>query len=243
MRFTEIFNLQEQDDDTGAGGGGSEPIDRKRYVQQQLDERYKPRQVREFLARYGDKAEVALEHALKGSDEMIERLMKRQAELEYDLKAAQTQVKSEAERVKQVEQERDQARTDLEAHTTKERQATIAAKLKDKFGDDVLVRRHIAYLNMDGYTVELDGDRLMLRQGDKRHNFDTIVNDAFYERYSDAKPGSDTPLAGSGNPPKADPPSKNGATSAFDPKAMSDLYGAEQERLRKFTQIPGVRDA
>lgn len=225
--------LQEQAGDAEGGGTGGTD-ERKRYVESKVEERYNPREVREVLARFGDKAEVALEHVIKEGNDLVRRLMKRQAELEYDLKAAQNEVESERQARKQVESERDQVRATLEERIAQEQQALIDDKLKERFGDDVLVRRHKAYLTMDGYTLELDGDRLMLRQGEKRHNFDTIVNDAWYARYDDARPSGDTPLPSPGTPP-----SRTGA-STFDPKAISDQWGEAARRGRERAQIPGV---
>jgi len=225
--------LQEQaDDPQGGAGGGGEPVSRKQYVEAQLEKRYVSREAREVLARYHNDANVALENSLRESDEIIRRLMKRQAELEYDLQAAQSEVKSSAERIKQVEQERDQLSAILAERTAKEREAAISAKLKERFGDDTIVRRHQAYLHYDGYTIELEGDRLMLRKGDKRYNFDTIVNDAWYERYDDARPSSDTPL------PQGTTQDRGG--SRFDPKAASDAYRDAVQQRRQRIHIPGV---
>lgn len=225
--------LQEQAGDADGGAGGTE--DRKRYVSEQVEERFKPRQVRELLARYGDKAEVALEHFNDEHNDMVKRLMRRNAELEYDLKAAQKQVETEQAARKQVEAERDEISNMLAERTAKERQAAIDDALRKRFKDDTLVRRHKAYLKLDGYELELDGEKLMLVKGDRRHNFDTVVNEQWYERYADASPASDTPL-----PAGADQSRHTGGASTFDPKAAAAAYSEAAKQSRQRTHIPGV---
>lgn len=230
--------LQEQAGDADGGAGGIE--DRKRYVSEQLEERFKPRQVRELLARYGNKAEVALEHLNDEHNDMVKRLMKRNAELEYDLKAAQKQVEAEQAARKQVEAERDEISNMLAERIAKERQAAIDDALRKRFKDDTLVRRHKAYLKLDGYELELDGERLMLVKDGRRHNFDTVVNDDWYARYDDARPSGDTPLPSNGPATPLAGGTPNGGASTFDPEAAAKAWGARVREARERIQIPGV---
>lgn len=227
--------LQEEDDDAKGGGGSPTPTERKRYVEQQLDERYVPREVRELLAKHGDKPEIALEHVVKENNDVVQRLIKRRAELEFDLQAAQNELKARDDQIKAVEGERDTAIKQLEERTAEERGEALNAKLKTRFNDDeVLVRRHQAYLALDGYALELDGENIMLVKDGKRHKFDTIVNDAWYERYTDAKPASDTPL------PRDNPPAPPRAGNNGSSELGKEIAGAFQKRdeiSRKFANL------
>lgn len=193
---------------TGEGGGGGEAADRRTFVEKQLQERYKPREVRELLAKYGDNAEVALENLVSQNNDMVQRLMRRQAELEYDLLAAQQSTTSLQAQVEAVAKERDEAKASLDGIARARRQEEVDRQLKARFDDEAIARRHRAYLLVDGYTLDVDGEgdkaQLMLVKGDKRHRFETIVNDAFYERYADAKPQGDTPLPSSASSGKAE---------------------------------------
>lgn len=219
------WNLQEQDDGEPQAGGDV-PVSRKQFVEEQLSERYKPREVRELLARYGDKAEVALEAAIKEHNEMVNRLMRKAAELEYDKIAAQKASEATQVTIKALEAERDDFKGQLDAITAKERTAAINAALEAKFnGDKVLATRHRAYLRDADYSLDLDGEKLMVVKGDKRQHFDTVVNDAFYATYPDARPTGDTPLP-PGNPPKA-PGDKNiGLEAAELYASRGNPYGA-----------------
>lgn len=233
--------LQEQAGDDKGGAGGT--ADKRRFVEERLDERYKPREVREVLARYGDKAEVALEHVISETNDLVKRLMKRGAELEYDLQAAQKQVETEQAARKQVEEQRDQLSKTLEERTAEEREKAIDAALMERLGDETLVFRHKAYLKYEGFEIELDGDKLMLRQGDRRHRFDTIVNDAWYDRRKDARPASDTPLPNNGSPsPLPGRPPTGSASASIDPADIAKVYRENAERARDLSKIPGATD-
>lgn len=187
--------------DDGDGGAGA-PSDRKRVIDQRLEERYTPVEVREVLARYNNDPAVALENVIKKNNDLIKRLMASEEGLKFDLAAAQQQVEDVKAQVAAVTKERDEIKGELEKVQQGERQARIDQLLKARFNDDALVRQHKAYLKLAGYEIELDGDNLMLVAGDKRHRFETVVNDKFYEAYPEIKPASDNPLpqGGAGAP-------------------------------------------
>lgn len=209
----------------GAGGAGENPAQgRKAFVEEEVKKRYQPREVREYLARYGDNAEVALENVVKQANEMTERLMRRQAELEYDLRSAQQQIETAKQESAKVVEERDQALKQIEEHAAKERQAKVNDLLDKRFADPVMVTRHKAYLHLEGYELDADGDNLMLVKDGKRHRFDTVVNDDFFTKYPDAKPKGDDPLILGGAGGKDDEPLHSQAAKYY---AESDKRASE----------------
>lgn len=189
--------------------------DRKAFVDKQLADRYRPREVREIMAKYGDNMEVALEHAIQQNNEVVQRLMRKQAELEFDLLAAQQSTTASKAQVDALTAERDGLRTKLDGLDAAERAKAAERLLSERFKDAALVLRHKAYLLMDGYKIEVDGEgdraQLMLVKGDKRQRFDTVVNDEFYARYADARPTGDDPLSNPGAPAAQKPISDLGA--------------------------------
>lgn len=201
----ELFRA-EGDPGAGTGGSGTDPTDtkaeRKRFVTEKIDERYKPVEVRELLARYGDKADVALENVVAKNNDIVQRLMRQNAEMEFDLAQARKQVETHEASIKTLTGERDGLKQQIEAEQRAQRASVAEGLLKTAAaGDEVRARRLRAYLKLDGYDIDAEGEgdkaKLMLVGADgKRHNFDTVVNDSFYERYSDVKPSSDAPLGG-----------------------------------------------
>lgn len=218
----------EADGDDAQGSG--DPTSKKRFVEDKVQERYKPRDVREYLARYNNNAETALEHAIAQNNEIVERLMRQNAEKEYELAAAQSTLKAKDETIKTIEGERDTLRQTIEAIEGDKRRAKAEDLLKNRIGDETLVRRTRAYLKLDGYDIEVDGEgdkaKLMLVSGDRRHNFDTVVNDAFYAKYPDAKPQGDDPLPTGQLPTGGQPQSKQ----SFGEEAAKFYSEAEKKR-------------
>lgn len=208
--------LQEQESGEGAQGGADPVVPRKQYVEQQLEERYKPREVRELLARHGDKAEIALEHVVKEHNEMVQRLMKKSAELQYDLEAAQAQIKVKDADIHTARTERDALKAQIDEAQAAQRGEQVKSLLSDKFPDPVIARRHRAYLKDLGYELDVQGEgdkaRLVVVKGDQRHNFETVVNDKFYEMYDDARPAGDTPIPPGGG---SQPPTEGGSFDAL----------------------------
>lgn len=229
--FETRWPLQEQDSGDPQAGGGAPS--KESYVETKLEERYKPREVRELLARFGDKAEVALENVVKEHNEMVKRLMKNAASLEFDLAAAQKAIETSKSETTTLQTAHDQLKAQLDGISAKERSANVEAALAKRFNDDkTLVTRHRAYLKLEGFDLDIEGDKLMVVNGEKRHNFDTVVNDAFYSRYEDAKPAGDTPLPSGGNPPKADKAASNIG------EAAAALYAQERAAMQKTTTLP-----
>lgn len=209
----------------GDSGGGENPAQgRKAFVETEVEKRYKPREVRELLARYGDNAETALENVVKQNNDLVERLMRRQAELEYDLRSAQQHVETAKQEAAKIVEERDQAVAKLDAIEVEKRQARVDEVLKERFPDDAIARRHRAYLKMEGYDLDIDGDQLMLTREGKRHRFDTVVNDDFYSKYDDAKPKADDPLFKGGTGAKEPIPLPSQAAQFY---AESDKRASE----------------
>lgn len=206
------------------GGGGDASPDKKQRVDEEVQKRYRPREVRELLSRYNDDPIAALEHMVEQSNDLVKRLMTAEEGAKFDLGTAQAQIAEFKATVAAITKERDDARAVVQAAEAKQRQGAVAEAMKRQLdGDETLALRTRAYLKLEGYDIDLDGDQIMLTRGEKRHKFATIVNDDFYTTYPDAKPVSDNPLPGGGNPGK-----RTSQTFSFDADEAAKFYNEQQ---------------
>lgn len=191
-------------DDGGNDDGGQESGNeggRKRTVEQrvedELEKRYRPRSVREFLAQYNDDKDLALEKAIELANDRFQKHIKADVRLQAEKEDLQGQIKTLREERDSAQKERDEYKGSLEERDAKARETQIQKSLEKSFPDTHKALR--LALKNEGYELEMsDKDEIMVKKGDKRHQLKTVLTDDFYKEYDFAKPKDESPFGGTG---------------------------------------------
>lgn len=187
------------------GDGGDPPEDKnppkkpnvEDRVRDELEKRYRPRSVREWLAQYSDNAELALEKAVDMLNDRIQKQIRSETTLGAEKEDLLEQINSLKGEMKTAQQERDDFKGKLTEREAKERSERISNALKKSFPETHEALR--LALKDQGYELEIgDKDEIMVGKDDKRHQLKTVLTDDFYKRYPFAKAQDESPFKGDG---------------------------------------------
>lgn len=183
-------------------GEGTDPVppEGKRVpleqqVREELEKRYQPKQVREWLATHRDDKDLALEKALEIMNDRFQKQIKTEVESRVKIEELEVQLKTRSEELTAAQKSLADLKAAEEQRTAAEREAAVSAALAEQHPG---TSKALALaLKNEGYALELDGKEVMVAKDGKRHRLATILNDDFYKEYPFAKPTDDSPLGGS----------------------------------------------
>lgn len=169
-------------------------------VREELERRYQPKSVREWIAGSDGNAELALERAVDMLNTRIQRQIKAETEAAVAAESAAATIKEWEQKFKDLKARSDAMEADLQRRDAEARAGVIKQTLESQFPD----KHHEIQvaLSYDGWELDVEGDAVMAVQGDKRHRLATVLNDEFYKRHPFARPGDEAPLGG--GKPKGD---------------------------------------
>lgn len=182
---------------TDPQGGNEDAPKLERRVEDAISKQYRPKDVREWLAKHNGNTELALERAIEVMNEATKRTIRRDVEKDEEIANLKRRaINLEAERDAAMT-EKAEAQRQIEERQQQERQQALEGRLKDIAPDNHRLLRMA--LEADGFELEIDNDNVMAKAGDKRHKLSTVLNDDFYGRYPALKPKDEPPFRQAGS--------------------------------------------
>lgn len=185
-------------DGAGEGAGSENPPGKSPSVDQQireeLEKRYQPKQVREWLATHRDDKDLALEKALEIMNDRVQKQIRIEVESRVKVEELEAQLKAKGEELTAAQKSMADLKAADEKRTAAEREAAIGAALTEQFPSTS--KALTLALKNEGYALELDGKEVMVAKDGKRHKLATVLNDDFYKEYPFVKPTDEPPLGG-----------------------------------------------
>lgn len=184
-------------DENGNPVEGKVKTDMNDVVSKALEARYRPKDVREWLAKYNDNAELALEKVV----EMLNDRIQRQVTAEAKLEAYQSQSKQELDEKDKLYNELKKRVVEFEqaeaARLAAEKDSAVSKALNDRF--PATAKGLKLALKDAGYELDHDGKEVVLIKGKKQVKLEDALTGEFYEAYPFVKPASDPPFGGGGS--------------------------------------------
>lgn len=182
------------DKDTEPAPPESKRIPLEQQVREELEKRYQPKQVREWLATHRDDKDLALEKALEIMNDRFQKQVKIEVESRVKIEELEAQLKTKGEELAAAQKSLADLKAAEERRVAAEREAAVSQALTEQYPG---TSKALALaLKNEGYTLELDGKEVMVAKEGKRHKLATVLNDDFYEEYPFAKPTDEPPLGG-----------------------------------------------
>lgn len=164
-------------------------------VRKALETRYKPQGVREWLAKYSDNAELALEKVIEMLNDRVQRQVTAEAKLEAVNAQHQAQLKEVELARKELTDKVGEYEAKEAARTAAEKDAAVTKGLTEKFPATATALK--LALRDSGYELDHDGKDIVLLKGKTKARFEEVLTPEFYAAYPFARPNDESGFGGS----------------------------------------------